>query len=117
MLPDHKLMMVSCASQHEADFLLGMLNSSPSLLAIRSYVISTSTSTHVLSNVAIPRFMRTDLNHTRLAELSRQCHAAAKQGDEDKLAGLEAETDNVAAKIWNINNTELKAIQEALAEL
>ena len=48
MLPDHKLMMVPCASQQEADFLVGMLNSGPSLLTIRSYVISTSTSTHVL---------------------------------------------------------------------
>ena len=115
MLPDHKLMMVPCASQQEADFLLGMLNSGPSLLAIHSYVISTSTSTHVLSNVAVPRFKKADSNHTRLAELSRQCHVAAN--NEGQLAALEVEIDEAAAKVWGIPNTELEAIQKALSEL
>ena len=90
--------------------------SSPSVLAVRSYVIPTSTSTHVLNNVAIPRFTKTDLNHTRLAELSRQCHVAAKQSGENRLTRLEAEIDEVAAKIWGITDAELKAIREALPE-
>ena len=115
ILPDHKLMVVPCTSRQEADFLIGMLNSGPSLLAIHSYVISTSISTHVLSNVAVPRFRKTDSNHTRLAELSRQCHVAANS--EDQLAALEADVDEAAAKIWQITNTEQKAIQKARSEL
>ena len=115
ILPDHKLMMVPCASRQEADFLLGMLNSRPSLLAISSYVIATSTSTHVLSNVAVPRFKKAASNHTLLAELSRQCHVAAN--NEGQLAALEADIDEAAAKIWGITKTELKAIQKALSDL
>ncbi len=115
ILPDHKLMMVRCNSQKEADFLVGMLNSSPSRLAIHSYVISTSTSTHILQNIAVPRFRKTEDVHMRMTELSRQCHVAANNGEQ--LGALEAEVDEAAARIWGITNTELKAIREALSEM
>ena len=115
MLPDHKLMLVPCLSQHEADFLLGILNSSPSVLTVQSYVISTSTSTHVLSNVAVPQFAKTDIIHTRLAEISRQCHVATQNSQEDVITELETEIDKLAAKIWGITDAELKAIREALS--
>ena len=117
MLPDHKLMMVPCASRQEADFLLGMLNSGPSLLAVHSYVISTSTSTHVLSNVAVPRFKKADSNHTRLAELSNQCHLAKHRNRQDEVATLEAEIDATVSRIWEISDAELEAIQRALSDM
>ena len=117
ILPDHKLMMVSCTSRQEANFLLGMLNSSPSVLAVYCYVISTSTSTHVLNNVAIPRFSETNLSHTRIADLSNQCHAAKRENRQNEMASLEAEIDKVAAEMWGINDAELKAIQMALADV
>ena len=116
ILPDHKLMLVPCTSRQEANFLLGMLNSSPSLLAIRSYVISTSTSTHVLRNVAVPLFKDSDGDHTRLAELSRRRHGMAERKEESELTEVEAEIDEMAAQVWGITDAELKAIQEALAE-
>jgi hypothetical protein len=114
VLPDHKLMMVPCSSEQEADFLLGALNSAPSIFAIHSYVISTSTSTHVLNNVAVPPFNKSDKTHTRLAELSRECHGAAEKNDSDRIAELEAEIDEAAASLWSITPAELKAIQKAL---
>ena len=114
ILPDHKLMLVACESRPEADFLLGMLNSSPSLLVIRSYVLSTSTSTHVLRNVAVPRFKESDGDHTRLAKLSRRCHDMAERKDEGALTEVEAEIDEMAAQIWGITDAELKAIQGTL---
>ena len=116
ILPDHKLMLAPCTSRQEADFLLGMLNSSPSLLVIRSYVISTSTSTHVLRNVAVPLFKDSDGDHTRLAELSRRRHGKAERKEESELTEVEAEIDEMAAQVWGITDVELKAIQEALAE-
>ena len=116
ILPDHKLMLVPCTSRPEADFLLGMLNSSPSLLVIRSYVLSTSTSTHVLRNVAVPRFKESDGDHTRLAKLSRRCHDMAERKDEGVLTEVEAGIDEMAAQIWGITDAELKAIQQTLAE-
>ncbi len=117
VVPDHKLMMVACASQEEADFLLAMLNSKPSLLAIHSYVISTSTSTHVLGNVAVPQFEKKNSDHRALAKLSRKCHVAAARDDTDVVAALEAEIDIQAAKIWGITVAELHGIQDALAEM
>jgi hypothetical protein len=117
MLPDHKLMMIPCTNEQEADFLLGALNSSPSILAICSYVISTSTSTHVLSNVSVPSFKKSNKTHVLLADLSRQCHHAAERGDQDRIMELEAEIDEAAAGLWGISSSELKAIQKALAEM
>ena len=115
-LPDHKLMLVSCKSQQEANFLIGMMNSAPSLLAIYSYVISTSTSTHVLGNVSVPQFDKNDAAHARLAELSRQCHVAARKTGTRELKELESAIDEAGAGIWGITPRELKAIQEALAD-
>ena len=114
-LPDHKLMMVPCSNQQEADFILAMLNSSPCRLTVYSYAISTSTSTHVLSTIAVPRFKETDTNHTRLAALSHQCHAAKRENKPDEVSALESEIDEVTARIWGIDDVELNAIQTALA--
>jgi len=116
-LPDHKLMMVPCSSQQEAGFILAALNSSPSRLTVLSYAISTSTSTHVLDAVAVPRFSETDFRHARLADLAYQCHAAKRENKEDEVATLEAEIDQIAAAVWNINDAELNTIQRALAEM
>ncbi len=113
-LPDHKLMMVPCHNEQEAHFLLGALNSSPSILAITSYAISTSTSTHVLSNVAIPAFSKSSKIHNHLAGLSLECHSAAHEGDADRVKALEAEIDELAASLWGITAAELKAIRKIL---
>ena len=117
VLPDHKLMMVPCATQQEAHYLLGMLNSAPCLLAVHSYVISTSTSTHVLSNVAVPAFSKEDPAHVKLADVARRCRNAAEKGDEKKLLTLQTTIDEMAAGIWNITKEELHAIQHGLREL
>ena len=116
IVPDHKLMLVSCSNEVEAHFLVGMLNSSPSMLAICSYVLSTSTSTHVLNNIAVPEFEKTDPDHIRLAEVSRGCHEAAAKDDESKVHKLEKQIDLIAGKIWGISKVDLEVIQEALAE-
>ena len=68
-----------------------------------------------MKNIAVPRFRETDDIHMRMAELSRQCHDAASNGDQ--LGALEAEVDEAAAKMWGITNSELKGIQEALSEM
>lgn len=117
VLPDHKLMMVACESLQEANYLTALLNSSPSRLLIQSYVISTSTSTHVLEHVAIPGFKPADKQHKHLAELSEQAHKAVAEGDKDKVVELEAEIDRAAAKLWGITDKELKAIQKALRQM
>ena len=112
-LPDHTIVAVSCSSESEAYFIAGMLNSSPAYVAVAAYIVL-HPSPHVMKNIAVPQFKKADSDHTRLAKLSRQCHIAA---NEEQLAALEADIDEVAAKIWGITKTELKAVQKALSDL
>ena len=100
----------------EAFFFSACGNSSPATML--HSVSSTGKSfgrPHILGTIRIPRFKKSDDTHMRLAELSRQCHDAASNGDQ--LGALEAEVDEAAAKIWGITNSELKGIQEALSEM
>lgn len=115
VIPDHKLMEVACFREDEADYLTALLGSSPCKLLVMSYVISTSTSTHVLEHLAIPKHDPNDRLHIELAGLSKRCNIAAVRGDD--VSGLEAEIDSLAASLWGIAETELCAIQTAWAEL
>jgi SAM-dependent methyltransferase len=115
VIPDHKLMMVECQTSEEAHYLAAMLGSSPCKLAVRSYVLSTSTSTHLLGHIAIPSFSPEDPLHRRLSDLSHQCHAAAAADLVTELQRLEEKVSLAAAELWGISKAELRAIQEALS--
>ena len=117
IIPDHKLMLVSCQSQNEAYYLSSLLNSSPCKFLVYSYIISTSTSTHVLSNVTIPKFLEQDPVHLQLSELARKCHEAAREGGLKTITELEIQIDLLASKLWKITNKELKSIQDALLQV
>jgi hypothetical protein len=115
-IPDHKLMAVACRSAAEAYYLSAVFGSSLCRLAVASYVLSTSTSTHVLEYLRVPEFSTGNKTHTRLADLAELCHAAAANDDARKVAALEAKMDRAAAKLWGISDKELKAIQGSLTE-
>ena len=115
-LADHKLMTVPCDSSNEAHYIAALLGSSPCKLVVVSYVLSTSTSTHVLEHIAIPQFIAGESIHIRLSNLSQDCHAAIAKGDTKEIAALEDKIDKAAAKLWGITDDELKAIQQALVE-
>ena len=117
ILPEHHVMFVSLTSQEEAHYLSAALNSSLSRVAIAAYTTTTGISTHVLGNIALPTFRAKHKEHKRLADLSRQCHTAAVKGDANTVAELAAEIDRAAAKLWGITDDELRAIQDALAEM
>ena len=114
-LPDHTIVAVSCGSESEAYFIAALLNSSPVYVAVAAYIVL-HPSPHIMKNIAIPQFKKSNGTYTRLVELSRQRHAVATQNDVDKLAELEAEIDEVAAQIWGITDAELKAIRKALPD-
>ena len=116
IVPDHKLMLVSCQSENEAYYLSSLLNSSPCKFLVFSYIISTSTSTHVLGNINIPTFLNQDQTHLKLAELAKQCHHSAVNGDTQSVMQLETQIDLFASKLWRLTSKELKSIQDALQE-
>ena len=116
IVPDHKLMLVSCQSENEAYYLSSLLNSSPCKFLVFSYIISTSTSTHVLGNINIPAFLNQDQNHLKLAELAKQCHHSATIGDSQSVIQLETQIDLFVSQLWKLTSKELKSIQDALQE-
>ena len=117
VVPNEKLMLVSCGGDQEAHYLCATLNSSPIRLAVRGFFVETQIAPHVIERLRIPRFDRKNPVHLRLAELSMQAHEAAKIGDEMRLREIEAEIDLLAAKLWNLSDDELREIQESLSEL
>ena len=115
-LPDHTIVAVSCENEREAYFVAGALKSSPSHVAVASYIVL-HPSPHVMQNISVPRFKEMDINHTRLADLSCQCHVARRENRQDEVIALEHEIDEAAAGMWGITDAELKAIQMALADV
>jgi hypothetical protein len=115
-LPDHTIVAVPCESGSEAHFIAALLNSSPARVAAAAYIVL-HPSPHIMQNIAVPRFGKDKANHARLAELSRECHAAVAKGDAGALTALEDEVDITAARIWGITDDELGFIQDALAEM
>jgi len=91
VIPDHKLMLVPCESELEAQFVCGALNSSIVRQIVASYTISTSISTHVLEHVKVPRFDPTNGVHSDIAHEAQRIPAGE---------GSEAELDRLVAKLW-----------------
>jgi SAM-dependent methyltransferase len=120
IVPQHIVTLVACESEEEAHYICALLNSSSANFAARAYSQEGGKSfgdPHILEHIRIPRFDRKNPVHLRLAELSKQAHEAAKVGDETRLREIEAEIDRQAAKLWGLNDDELRDIQQSLAEL
>jgi N-acetylglucosamine kinase-like BadF-type ATPase len=92
------------------------LNSSVARFVAGTYIVGTQISTHVVEYIKVPAFEKANKAHVELAELSEECHSAAKKGDESAISVLERKIDKAAAKLWGITDDELKAIQKDLAE-
>ena len=119
IIPDHKLMFVPLGNEIEAHFVCAAINSSPSVLVVKSYGIETQTSTHVLEHVRLPKFDANDNLHQRLAKLSQQAHTLATESEPDtkRIEAVETEIDAAAAELWSITPAELSDIKSSLADL
>jgi hypothetical protein len=114
-IADAKLIVVPCGSSDEAHYLAAVLNSSPAKFVINSYVVKVQISTHVLKNIAVPTFLANNPLHIALAEQSRLCHAAARQGEIANIPNLEQQNDLLAAKLWKLTPSELAQIQACVS--
>ncbi len=117
MLPDHKLMFIPFETDEEAHFVAALLATSIAACVVKAYAIETSTSTHVIQNISIPAFRRTDKAHTHLSELSSAVHSAVNAGEIDRAKKLIGDMDTAAAAIWGLSDRELDAIRGSLAML
>ncbi|MDP2855507.1 MAG: N-6 DNA methylase [bacterium] len=118
-VPDHKLMLVVCQSRNEAFYLAACLNSAPSRLLVQAYVVAIGMSTHVLENVAIPKYDPSNALHQSMASLSQRAHQLAAQGKtaEAELRQVEEKIDGVAAQLWGLTEQEMAEIRRGLEEL
>jgi hypothetical protein len=104
----------------EAHYFCAVVNSCPWRLVIVSTAVHGTGgfgSPNVLEKARIPRFDPGNPVHGRLAELSKEAHAAAARGDAQGLRVIEAEIDQQAAQVWGLSAEELRAVQESLSEL
>src|SRR5438132_4950250 len=107
-------MMVEAASKQEAHYICAVLNSAPATFAVLAYTIQVSMDTHVLENVLVPKFASSNAIHRQMAELSEVAHKAASDGDTAGVTAIEAEIDQLAAKLWELSAPELTEIQRSL---
>jgi methylase of polypeptide subunit release factors len=115
IIPDHKLMMISCSTKKEAFYICGMLNSSPARYAAISYAVNIQYDPHLLENINVPRYDSTNTLHIHLAELSEKAHNEVSKGND--VSEIEAEIDCFAARIWGLSEEEVREIQKALEEM
>lgn len=116
VIPDHRLIFVTAASESEAYYLCSLLNSGPIRLLVSCMGIGTQLAPHLLSIMNVPSFDSSQPSHIALAKLSKQCHASAAEDDVKAVAVLEAEIDQLAASIWDMTKEKLKAIQYAIED-
>jgi len=117
VIPDHKLMLVDCATEKEAHYVCGLLNSSLTNVAVLGYAVEIQMDPHILDNIRIPRFNPKDKLHLRLSELSEAAHRATAAGDAEQVAQIETEIDYLAAQLWGLSEKGLQEVQLALEEL
>ncbi|CUU36913.1 MAG: N-6 DNA methylase [Fimbriimonadales bacterium] len=139
VIPDHKLMLIDCASEEEAHYLCALLNSSIVALKVLAYAVSIQMDPHILERLRIPRFDPQNPVHRRLAELSARAHQIVSQWDGKSARSEDAETVPIpkeidleailprlkpedAAKLLEVVNayqraqTELQTIEQAIDE-
>jgi len=131
VIPIDTVTFVAVDSDDEAHYLCALMNSSVVNFAIGSFSAAGRGfgSPSVLSQLAIPAFKASNMNHMRLGKLSQKAHAlaaeiyaedtsdAAREKAEAKLREVEEEVDERAAELWGLTQAELKEIKKSLEEL
>jgi len=113
-LPDYTCVYVPLSNEDEAHYLCAILNSTISRV-VTSY-IHLHPDPHVLEHLYVPRYVKTDDIHLKLAKLSKTAHEIVSRNKE-KLATVEEEIDKLVAQLYGISEAELKEIKKCLAML
>ena len=119
-LPVETATMVPFENEIESHYFCSVINSNPfRLLIICTSVAGTGgfAPPNILKKGRIPKFNPEDKTHLALADLSKRCHGETAKGITDAVVELEAQIDMLASSLWGINQTELSAIQHAIADV
>ncbi len=104
-MPDHKLMLIDCATEEEAHYLCALLNCSIVALKVLAYAVSIQMDPHILERLRIPRFNPQNPLHQRLAELSARAHQIVSQWGGQSARSEDAEN---AVKLEEIDLEEMQ---------
>ncbi len=119
IIPQETIILAHTATAAEAHYLCASLNSSLSRFFLASYSQrggKSFASTQILDYLNVPLFDSKNPVHRDLSDLSKKCHAAAAAEDVNKLAKLEVELGEVAAKLWGTKQAVLEKVHGALLE-
>ncbi|WP_374576435.1 N-6 DNA methylase [Phenylobacterium sp.] len=111
VLPDHKLTIIPCETEEEADYVAGFLNADVTNLIVRSYAVATGISTHILDRVGLPRFSAKSVLHRELASLARK--ARQRSVSDNERARMSA----ITAELLGMSHEDAAGVTSELAKL
>lgn len=117
VLPEHVLAFIPTDNENEAHFICSVLNSNVVDHAIRSIAGGTKsfgTPKIIENTIRIPKFEVHNDIHSKLAELSKKAHEFASKEEEDVLREVEEEIDRQVARLFGLNEDEVKEVKDAL---
>src|SRR5262249_12022408 len=108
ILPHEKLMLVDFHDPDEAYFLCGLLTSTLVRFFVENQMVNTQIAPHVISQLRIPRFNRSNDVHL---EISKLCYKGNKK--QEVLENAVDAIDQLTSKIFDVDMEEIKEIREA----
>ncbi|HDJ25919.1 MAG TPA: class I SAM-dependent DNA methyltransferase [Candidatus Bathyarchaeota archaeon] len=117
VIPAHKLMLVPLKDEDEAHYLCALLNSSPVRLLVKSFMVETQISTHVIERVEIDRYDPGNRIHRELVQLSKRAHELVSSGQFRELEAVEKRIDELIAELYGLTRDELEDVRVCLSLL
>ncbi len=120
LLPQETHAFVACASQEEAFYLAGMLNSTIFSFTAQAYSQTGGKSfgsPHILENLYVPTFDGEDNSHRETARIATDIQASFDQLDAGELKAKEHQLDMVAARVWDIPDSAVDVVWRSMQEL
>ncbi len=116
IVPDCTLRLIPAQSELEAHYVAALLNSAPAMAALYYSSAGVQTQRYHAADaekIAVRPF-RAETIQRRLAELSLQCHQAARAGRTSDVRLLEVEIDRTAAAFWGIDESDSRTMRTYL---
>jgi hypothetical protein len=104
IIPTDTTSLFATEKEDEAHYLCAILNSMPVGKFIKSYSSAGRGfgAPSVMEHVGIPKFDPKNKTHRKLADISKKCHHLKIKGNDDEVAKLEKENDELVKKLFGI---------------
>jgi hypothetical protein len=104
IIPTDTTSLFATEKESEAHYLCAILNSVPVGKFIKSYSSAGRGfgAPSVMEHVRIPKFDPKNKTHRKLADISQKCHHLKTEGNDDEVAKLEKENDELVKKFFGI---------------